>query len=101
LEIVQGGARYTGQFNSEEELEGNGILELGQVRYEGEFKESKFHGHGRLTYPDTGNVYEGGFFQHHKDGPCTFTLKETGQVYRGAFDSNYETTDKVDYGPRV
>ena len=43
--------------------------------YEGEFKNSMFNGHGKITHTDTGNVFEGDFFDHHKDGPCTFTLK--------------------------
>jgi hypothetical protein len=72
-----------------------------KVRYEGDFKENMFHGHGKLTYLDTGNVYEGDFYQHHKDGPCTFTLGKTGEKYKGHFEFNYESvTEKCDYGPR-
>jgi hypothetical protein len=95
--------KYKGMLSENEELTG-GRLDFPnymKLRYEGGFKENLFHGQGKLTYLDTGNVFEGEFYQHHKDGPCTFTLAQTGQVYKGTFEFNYESaTEKCDYGPR-
>ena len=92
--------------NDQEELDGpNGRFEFPQefkVIYEGEFKDSMFHGKGRLIHTDTGNIYEGEFYQHHKDGPCTFKIASTGQIYKGLFEFNYESVAaEGDYGPRI
>jgi hypothetical protein len=74
--------KYTGPLSQLEELDGReGRFEFPgeyDLTYEGEFKDSMFHGQGRLTHADTGNTYEGQFYQHHKDGPCFFTLAKTG-----------------------
>ena len=52
--------------NDQEELDGpNGRFEFPQefkVIYEGEFKDSMFHGKGRLLHTDTGNIYDGEFY---------------------------------------
>ena len=95
--------RYTGPVNHSEELDGqNATFEFPgeyDLKYIGDFKDSMFHGRGKLIHTDTGNVYEGQFYQHHKDGPCTFTLA-TGQQFKGSFELNYESS-KGDYGPRI
>lgn len=58
-----------------------------------------FHGKGKITHTDTGNVYEGEFYEHHKDGQCTFTLKD-GLKYTGHFELNMESAKGCDYGKR-
>ena len=70
------------------------------MKYEGEFKSSTFHGKGKITHTDSGNVFEGEFYEHHKDGPATFKLK-TGELFKGRFELNMESAKGSDYGKRT
>jgi hypothetical protein len=49
--------------------------------YEGEFKDGKFHGHGKYTYAD-GDVYEGGYKHDFRHGHGKYTYAD-GEVYEG------------------
>ena len=49
--------------------------------YKGEFKESKWHGKGTLTFPD-GATYEGEWLNNKMNGQGTFTWTD-GKVKKG------------------
>ena len=55
-------------------------------KYIGEFKNSKFHGHGTLTSPH-GTKYVGEFKDSSFDGKGTYT-NANGDVYTGQFKAN-------------
>eukprot|EP01032_Pedospumella_encystans_P039212 gene39212-biopygen17190 len=73
------------EFRKGEIWNGRGMLTLksGDI-YEGEFKDGKMHGQGKLTHPD-GNAREGEFKEgKFWNGTGTLTLK-SGDVYEGEF----------------
>lgn len=51
--------------------------------YEGEMKDNKRHGQGKLTFPD-GNVFEGGFEDDLFSGMGTI-YGPSGSIFRGRF----------------
>eukprot|EP00443_Scrippsiella_acuminata_P099286 CAMPEP_0115636488 /NCGR_PEP_ID=MMETSP0272-20121206/33696_1 /TAXON_ID=71861 /ORGANISM="Scrippsiella trochoidea, Strain CCMP3099" /LENGTH=302 /DNA_ID=CAMNT_0003073497 /DNA_START=118 /DNA_END=1027 /DNA_ORIENTATION=- len=56
--ILEGGVKYTGQWNGHVR-EGHGTLERPDGgRYEGQFADNKAHGNGKLSYA-SGDVYDG------------------------------------------
>ena len=65
-------------------LNGKGIASKSDVEYEGDFRESKFEGKGKLTYKDTGETYEGDFKDNTLTGYGKFTWPN-GEVYEGEF----------------
>jgi hypothetical protein len=65
------------------EKDGVSILPEG-TRYEGGFRDGLFHGHGKITYKDSGIIYEGEFRNglRHGKGQVRFP---SGQSYVGMF----------------
>jgi len=37
-------------------------------RYDGDFVDGKFHGHGKYYFADSGKIYEGGFKDNNMSG---------------------------------
>lgn len=54
------------------------------LKYSGEWKDGRRHGHGKLSYPN-GAQYEGEFKDGLLHGRGEFVCKETGITYRGGF----------------
>jgi len=52
-------------------------------KYEGEFKNDKFYGHGTITFPD-GEKYVGDWKDNEYNGQGTFTFRD-GKKYAGEF----------------
>ena len=60
-------------------------------KYVGEFKDSKYHGHGTITYEKgdkMGEKYKGEFKNGYPDGHGTMTLPE-GHKYEGNWEKGY------------
>jgi hypothetical protein len=57
------------------------VFSGGQV-YEGEWKDGKKNGRGKLTFPD-GEVHEGEWKDDKRNGRCKCTFMPDGQVYEG------------------
>jgi len=80
------GGTYFGTISRNDRLP-NGfgkMLYSNQRRYEGEWRDGRWHGHGKLENPD-GDCYEGTFVYDEMHGSGTYTWKN-GNVYRGAFN---------------
>ena len=54
------GNTYIGDF-SKSKRHGKGVLDTHKVHYEGEFKNDKLSGKGRITFKNEGHYYEGDF----------------------------------------
>ena len=75
------GVTYVGDFvNSKRH--GKGILDTHKVHYEGEFKNDKLSGKGRIVFKIEGHVYEGQFDNNEINGFGTFKWKN-GDSYTG------------------
>jgi len=89
-EIVEENYTYNGCVNYEGTPNGIGkIIYSNGYKYDGMFKDYKFHGYGVLTSPD-GNVYKGNFVENKKQGQGIETLYFDGQtqVKDGFFSEN-------------
>lgn len=76
--------RYLGELNDAGEPTGSGILCLGDVTYEGEFRGGLRSGSGKLVDVDTGRVvYDGGWLQNEFHGSGVHVTKD--EEYRGQF----------------
>ena len=80
------GNTYIGDFlNSKRH--GKGVLDTHKVHYEGEFKNDKLSGKGRITFKNEGHYYEGDFDNNEINGFGTFKWKNgdsyTGQMMNG------------------
>ena len=50
---------YRGSLDANQLMSGVGVLEAGNVRYNGDFHANQFGGQGTLEYQDTGSVFKG------------------------------------------
>ena len=62
-------------------------------KYEGDWKNGKYHGHGTFTYPD-GNMYVGEFKDGLKNGQGTLT-SPYGEKYEGKFKDGGKLYQKL------
>ena len=80
------GNTYIGDF-SNSKRHGKGILETHTIHYEGEFKNDKLSGKGKIIFKKEGHVYEGEFENNEINGFGTFKWKNgdsyTGQMMNG------------------
>ena len=80
------GNTYIGDF-SKSKRHGKGVLDTHKVHYEGEFKNDKLSGKGRITFKNEGHYYEGDFDNNEINGYGTFKWKNgdsyTGQMMNG------------------
>ena len=80
------GNTYIGDF-SNSKRHGKGVLDTHKVHYEGEFKNDKLSGKGRITFKNEGHYYEGDFDNNEINGYGTFVWKNgdsyTGQMMNG------------------
>ena len=85
------GNTYVGDF-SNSKRHGKGILDTHKVHYEGEFKNDKLSGQGRIIFKNEGHVYEGQFENNEINGYGTFKWKNgdsyTGQMMNGKMHGN-------------
>ena len=85
------GNTYVGDF-SKSKRHGKGILDTHKVHYEGEFKNDKLSGKGRIIFKNEGHVYEGEFDNNEINGYGTFKWKNgdsyTGQMMNGKMHGN-------------
>ena len=75
------GVTYIGDF-VDSKRHGKGILDTHKVHYEGEFKNDKLSGKGRIIFKIEGHVYEGEFDNNEINGFGTFKWKN-GDSYTG------------------
>jgi len=86
-EIVEENYTYNGCVNYEGTPNGIGkIIYSNGYKYDGMFKDYKFHGYGVLTSPD-GNVYKGNFVEDKKQGQGELTYTN-GNKYEGSFKND-------------
>ena len=86
-EIVEENYTYNGCVNYEGAPNGKGILSKSDgLKYDGMFKDSKFHGYGVLTYP-RGDVYKGNFVENEQQGQGKLTYTN-GDKYVGSFKNS-------------
>ena len=85
--ISLNGDCYDGEFNHGV-IEGNGIFisKKGGYHYSGQFKNNKFHGHGKLIYDDN-TTYEGNFSEGYMSGEGNLLFRD-GSYYKGTFEKN-------------
>jgi hypothetical protein len=57
----------------------------GGVIFEGEVKDGKRHGHGKMTYPDE-RVFEGEFINNEANGPGKMTYSN-GAFFTGTYEN--------------
>ena len=76
------GDRYTGKLIFGR-AHGQGVLETRGSRYEGEFRDDRYHGMGKLTDKD-GNVYTGAFADGLFQGRGVYATTD-GRLYNGEF----------------
>ncbi len=82
--VLPDGARYQGE-TREGRFHGEGRLEWPSGRrYEGTFVDGRMHGQGRERFPD-GTVYQGEFDNGVAQGQGTLTYP-TGRVFEGRFE---------------
>ena len=75
------GSSYIGDF-VHSKRHGKGILENRKIHYEGEFKNDKLSGKGKIIFKEEGHVYEGDFENNEINGLGTFKWKN-GDSYTG------------------
>ena len=75
------GANYVGDFK-DSKRHGKGILDTLKIHYEGEFRDDKLCGNGRVIFKIEGHIYEGQFDNHEINGFGTFKWKN-GDSYTG------------------
>ena len=82
---------YIGDF-SHSKREGKGVLDTHKVHYEGEFKNDKFCGKGRIIFKVEGHYYDGDFDNNEINGYGTFVWKNgdryIGQMMNGKMRGN-------------
>ena len=80
------GNSYIGDF-SNSKRHGIGVLDTNKIHYEGEFKNDKLNGKGKITFKNEGHYYEGDFENNEINGYGTFKWKNgdcyTGQMLNG------------------
>ena len=80
------GNTYIGDFTNSKR-HGRGILDTHKIHYEGEFKNDKLSGKGKIIFKNEGHVYEGEFDNNEINGFGTFKWKNgdsyTGQMKNG------------------
>ena len=80
------GNTYIGDF-SNSKRNGKGVLDTSKAHYEGEFKDDKLCGKGRIIFKIEGHYYEGDFDNNEINGYGTFVWKNkdsyTGQFMNG------------------
>ena len=90
LKNIRGNA-YIGDF-SHSKREGKGVLGTNKVHYEGEFKNDKLCGKGRITFKAEGHYYEGDFDNNEINRYGTFVWKNgdsyIGQMMNGKIHGN-------------
>lgn len=77
------GNTYTGDFIDSNRT-GLGELTTGRFIYNGQFRDNKLDGKGRIEWFNEGNVYEGDFVQNEINGVGVFRWKN-GDLYEGQF----------------
>jgi len=77
-----GGDRYTGELKYGR-ANGKGTLAARDHHYEGEFRDNRYHGTGKLTDED-GNIYTGEFRDGQFHGSGKFVTRD-GRRYQGKF----------------
>tara|TARA_B100001175_G_scaffold57821_1_gene46650 strand:+ start:1814 stop:2905 length:1092 start_codon:yes stop_codon:yes gene_type:complete len=86
-EIVEENYTYNGCVNYEGTPNGKGkFSQSNGLKYDGMFKDFKFHGYGVLTFPD-GNVYKGNFVEDKRQGQGELTYTN-GDKYVGSFKND-------------
>lgn len=60
---------------------------FGDKHYEGDWKDGKMHGRGRLVY-ENGDVYDGNFHKGKKFGKGIFKWAKDGNYYDGEWNNN-------------
>ena len=85
------GNTYIGDFlNSKRH--GKGVLDTHTIHYEGDFKDDKLCGKGRIVFKNEGHYYEGQFDNNEINGFGTFKWKNgdsyTGQMKNGKMHGN-------------
>jgi hypothetical protein len=78
--IKNGQVKYVGEFK-EGKRHGHGTLENGGHKYTGAFVNDEFHGKGRYENPDKGRIMEGDF--EHNEFIRGKMYLEDGSVYEG------------------
>ena len=85
------GNTYIGDFYNSKR-HGKGVLDTHKVHYEGEFKNDKLCGKGRIVFKTEGHYYEGEFSENEINGFGTFKWKNgdsyTGQMLNGKMHGN-------------
>ena len=80
------GYSYIGDF-SNSKRHGIGVLDTNKIHYEGEFKNDKLNGKGKIIFKNEGHYYEGDFENNEINGYGTFKWKNgdcyTGQMLNG------------------
>ena len=85
-EIMEKNYTYNGCVNYEGTPNGKGeFSQSNGLKYDGMFKDSKFHGYGVLTL--NGNVYKGNFVENKREGQGEFT-DTNGDKYVGSFKND-------------
>ena len=74
------GNSYVGDFNNSKR-HGKGVLDTHKVHYEGEFKNDKLCGKGRIVFKLEGHYYEGEFSENEINGYGTFKWKNGDSYY--------------------
>merc|ERR1711862_277939 len=88
--------KYYGQVHPESKVaNGFGIWlhANGKTLYEGQFKNGKFHGLGRIIH--SGGHFEGSFKEGLKNGPGQFVLP-VSTVHTGVWDNGLNTSSEKD-----
>ena len=75
------GNSYIGDF-SNSKRHGIGVLDTNKIHYEGEFKNDKLNGKGKIIFKNEGHYYEGDFENNEINGYGTFKWKN-GDCYSG------------------
>ncbi len=88
--VVQGTARYEGDFKAGHK-HGRGVKTWANGdRYEGDFVEDRKEGHGKYTWgrgPWAGESYEGGYLDDKRQGFGTYRWP-SGDVYSGPWEND-------------
>lgn len=80
------GNQYDGQWKADKyDVHGVEKMKYGKIIYEGEFKDGKKTGLGKLTFDN--NVYEGDFKNGKFSGKGVYKFA-SGAVYEGDFENN-------------
>ena len=78
---------YDGNFK-DDKFDGHGKLTYSDGGiYDGEFKDDKRCGRGKMSHPD-GNVYEGAYKNNKRNGHGKFSWTKKGDVYDGEYSDD-------------